>query len=195
MPPVSFVENIVRPLKDELNATREELQATKKEMASTKRTMSRLAKAVEAVNDCRHVDDCPVRRKLRLNQEIGTGDNLDSADNRNRDTTTAVIKEIRWESVPRSEVTLRLSVDSLHKLPAEASYSKRSGRAQVEVRARGDTVYITGSCDSLQRWVEYYAALYHSARDALEEQEAHYEQESKERGMPIKAAIAIFAAA
>lgn len=110
------------------------------------------------------------------------------------DTTTAVIKEIRWESVPRSEVTLRLSVDSLHKLPAEASYSKRSGRAQVEVRARGDTVYITGSCDSLQRWVEYYAALYHSARDALEEQEAHYEQESKERGMPIKAAIAIFAA-
>ncbi|MFG6386162.1 MAG: hypothetical protein K1V80_06790 [Muribaculaceae bacterium] len=79
-----LVENIVRPLKDELNATREELQATKKEMASTKRTMSRLAKAVEAVNDCRHVDDCPVRRKLRLNQEIGTGDNLDSADNRNR---------------------------------------------------------------------------------------------------------------
>lgn len=68
-----LVDNIVKPLKDELNATREELQATKKEMASTKRTMSRLAKAVEAVNDCRHADECPVRYKLRVNPEIDFG--------------------------------------------------------------------------------------------------------------------------
>lgn len=79
-----LVENIVRPLKDELNATREELQSTKKEMASTKRTMSRLAKAVEAVNDCSHVDDCPVRRKLRLNPENSSGDKLDSTDEHKR---------------------------------------------------------------------------------------------------------------
>ena len=39
-----LVENIVKPLKEELYATREDLQATKKEMASTKRTMSRLAR-------------------------------------------------------------------------------------------------------------------------------------------------------
>ena len=37
-----LVENIVKPLKDELHATREDLQATKKEMASTKREMARL---------------------------------------------------------------------------------------------------------------------------------------------------------
>ncbi len=35
-----LVENIVKPLKDELNATRTDLQATKKEMASTKREMA-----------------------------------------------------------------------------------------------------------------------------------------------------------
>lgn len=77
-----LVENIVKPLKDELNATREELQATKKEMASTKRTMSRLAKAVEAVNDCRHADECPVRYKLLINPENSIGGLRDSTDGR-----------------------------------------------------------------------------------------------------------------
>lgn len=60
-----LVENIVKPLKEELNATREDLQATKKEMASTKRAMSRLTKAVESANNCRHADYCPVLIKLR----------------------------------------------------------------------------------------------------------------------------------
>ena len=77
-----LVENIVKPLKDELNATREELQDTKKKMASTQRTMSRLAKAVEAVNDCSYVDGCPVRRKLRLNPENSVAFIGDGADDR-----------------------------------------------------------------------------------------------------------------
>ena len=64
-----LVENIVKPLKDELNATRTELQATKKEMASTKREMARLRKAVEAASGCRHADYCPVLFKLRDNQK------------------------------------------------------------------------------------------------------------------------------
>ncbi len=62
-----LVENIVKPLKEELNATREDLQATKKEMASTKREMARLRKAVEAASGCRHADYCPVLFKLRDN--------------------------------------------------------------------------------------------------------------------------------
>ncbi len=64
-----LVENIVKPLKEELNATREDLQATKKEMASTKREMARLRKAVEAASGCRHADYCPVLFKLRDNQK------------------------------------------------------------------------------------------------------------------------------
>lgn len=60
-----LVENIVKPLKEELNATREDLAATKKEMASTKRAMSRLARAVESANSCRHSDACPVLSGLR----------------------------------------------------------------------------------------------------------------------------------
>lgn len=78
-----LVENIVKPLKEELNATREELQDTKKKMASTQRTMSRLAKAVESVNDCRHVDECPVLYRLRVNPENGVAVIGDGTDGRN----------------------------------------------------------------------------------------------------------------
>lgn len=64
-----LVENIVKPLKEELNATREDLQATKKEMASTKREMVRLRKAVETASNCPHSDGCPVLARLRINQK------------------------------------------------------------------------------------------------------------------------------
>lgn len=64
-----LVENIVKPLKDELHATREDLQATKREMASTKREMARLRKAVEAASGCRHSDGCPVLARLRDHQK------------------------------------------------------------------------------------------------------------------------------
>lgn len=68
-----LVENIVKPLKEELNATRTDLQATKKEMASTKREMARLRKAVEAASGCRHSEYCPVLFKLRDNQKDAAG--------------------------------------------------------------------------------------------------------------------------
>ena len=68
-----LVENIVKPLKEELNATREDLQATKREMASTKREMQRLRKAVESASNCRHSDGCPVLLKLRDNQKDSDG--------------------------------------------------------------------------------------------------------------------------
>lgn len=75
-----LVENIVKPLKEELNATREDLQATKKEMASTKREMARLRKAVEAASGCPHSDGCPVLRKLRDNQKDADGAGGESSD-------------------------------------------------------------------------------------------------------------------
>lgn len=75
-----LVENIVKPLKEELNATREDLQATKKEMASTKREMARLRKAVEAASGCRHSDGCPVLRKLRDNPKDTDRANAESTD-------------------------------------------------------------------------------------------------------------------
>lgn len=78
-----LVENIVKPLKDELNATREDLQANKREMASTKREMARLRKAVEAASACPHSDGCPVLYKLRVNPEIDFGAVADDLGDRN----------------------------------------------------------------------------------------------------------------
>lgn len=75
-----LVENIVKPLKEELNATREDLKATKREMASTKREMQRLRKAVEAASSCPHSDGCPVLGKLRDNQKEPGGADADGAD-------------------------------------------------------------------------------------------------------------------
>jgi len=83
-----LVENIVKPLENELYATREDLQDTKKEMASTKRAVARLTKAVEAANDCRHNVDCPVRHRLRLDPKIsldGVGDGTDGGEPRHDD--------------------------------------------------------------------------------------------------------------
>lgn len=48
-----LVENIVKPLKEELNETRRCLDASKREMA-------RLRKAIDTANSCKHHDDCPV---------------------------------------------------------------------------------------------------------------------------------------
>lgn len=75
-----LVENIVKPLKDELHATREDLQATKREMASTKREMARLRKAVEAASGCRHSDGCPVLARLRDHQKDADRANTEPTD-------------------------------------------------------------------------------------------------------------------
>ena len=53
-----LVENIVKPLKEELNETRRYLEASKREMA-------RLRKAIDTANRCKHHDDCPVLVGLR----------------------------------------------------------------------------------------------------------------------------------
>ena len=61
-----LIENIVNPLKEELNETRKDLNATKREMA-------RLRKAIDTANSCRHHDDCPVLGGLRKQQEEHDG--------------------------------------------------------------------------------------------------------------------------
>lgn len=53
-----LIENIVEPLKNELNETRKEVCALKREMA-------RFRKAVASANSCRYSDDCPVLERMR----------------------------------------------------------------------------------------------------------------------------------
>lgn len=53
-----LIENIVDPLKNELNETR-------KEVSSLKREVARFRKAVDSANSCRYSDECPVLERMR----------------------------------------------------------------------------------------------------------------------------------
>lgn len=88
--------------------------------------------------------------------------------------------------MPESRVEMRISADSLLKLPQGATYHRKSGQARAEVSIRGDSIYVTGTCDSLARQVEYYEALYHSARDAPESYHATVQAETKTRESPLE---------
>lgn len=57
-----LIENIVKPLKEELDATR-------KELSSVKRVVVRLSKALEAINLCPYHGECPVLGKLQDGEE------------------------------------------------------------------------------------------------------------------------------
>lgn len=66
-----LIENIVNPLKGELQETRTVLDEYKKELASHKRELARLRKALDAANRCKHHDNCPVLNGLRDIQKSG----------------------------------------------------------------------------------------------------------------------------
>lgn len=68
-----LVENIVKPLKEELNETRKCLEASKREMA-------RLRKAIDTANSCKHHDDCPVLVGVREQSKKHDGQDGDGGD-------------------------------------------------------------------------------------------------------------------
>lgn len=93
---------------------------------------------------------------------------------------------IRTETVPKSEVKLEIQADSLMKLPPMASYSGKSGQANVSVSRNQDVITVYASCDSLQILVEYYEKKSASYRKAYEEMATLYETEIKQRSNPVK---------
>lgn len=89
-------------------------------------------------------------------------------------------------------MNLTVSVDSLLKLPDGAVFRESKDRAHVEAKQKGGVIYITGTCDSLQRQVEYYEALYHTARDALEQKQNELIQERQKHSEPLGNPMLIF---
>lgn len=94
--------------------------------------------------------------------------------------------------IPGSKVNLTVSVDSLLKLPEGAVFRESKDRAHIEAKQKGGVIYITGTCDSLQRQVEYYEVLYHTARDALEQKQNELIQERQKRSDPLADPILIY---
>ena len=108
------------------------------------------------------------------------------------DTTSVEIKCTTAETIPESRVNLAVSVDSLLKLPEGAVYRESKDRAHIEAKQKEGVIYITGTCDSLQREVERYEALYHTARDALESYASHSEEEMLKRSPSLCRYLAVF---
>lgn len=174
-----LVDNIVEPLKDELNATRKDLQATKREMA-------RLRKAIDTANSCKHHDDCPVlagcaTTRKTVQETARTETTLSLAD-----SVRSEVRLIRTETVPKSEVSLKIPADSLLRLPPLASYSGKSGQASVSVSRDRDVITVYASCDSLQLLVEYYERTSSVWQERYEEMAGLYEEERKQRSNPVK---------
>lgn len=92
----------------------------------------------------------------------------------------------------RTEMTI--PVDSILKLPEEATYNKRSGQSSAEVRRSGDTIIVTATCDSLGREVEYYESLYSQTYDELARLQQEIQTEREQRSNPVKIALAAFIA-
>lgn len=96
---------------------------------------------------------------------------------------------ITAEGIAAELARLNVPIQSLRDLPDGAGYTAKDGRAGVELRKEGDNITVIGQCDSisrlyhfyremsleqyseidsLQREIELYEALYHTARDELE---------------------------
>ena len=99
----------------------------------------------------------------------------------NRMAVGSLAKEVllvRTEAVPKSEVRLAISADSLMRLPPRASYSGKSGQANVSVSRDGDVIAVHASCD--------YAGRSETYREAWEEMADLYEAEVKRRSNPVQ---------
>lgn len=102
------------------------------------------------------------------------------------DSLKEEVRLMRTQTVPKSEVRLAIPADSLMKLPPQASYSGKNGRASVSVGRKGDTVTVYASCDSLQLLVEYYERTSSVWKERYEEMAGLYEEEIKQRSNPVK---------
>lgn len=90
------------------------------------------------------------------------------------------------EPVPMSQAKIAISVDSLLSLPPRASYRHHSGQATADIAILGDTVYVTATCDSLQRLADYYEAEYTDLLELFEKFRNAVKTEDEQRSSPVK---------
>ena len=96
--------------------------------------------------------------------------------------------------IPKSELTLKISTNDLLGLPPAASFHGKSGQANVDVKAKGDTLIVYASCDSLQRLVEWYESELVRIRGETTEKTETVQTETKHRSNPIKIGLIAFIA-
>lgn len=96
--------------------------------------------------------------------------------------------------IPKSELTLKISVPELLSLPPGASYHGKNGQAGVDVRTEGDSLVVTSSCDSLQRLVLWYEEELTRIRSRTHENTETVQTDIKRRFNVVKIALIAFIA-
>ena len=132
-----LIENIVEPLKKELNATRRE--------------MARLRKAIDGANDCEYRSDCPVLYELRDIQNPGS-DERSTRSVQNADSQRNASAGLLMAGIPESVMKLKIPVVDLLSLPPNASFHGKEGRAGAGVALRGDTLVVTAPVTACNGW-------------------------------------------
>lgn len=148
--------------------------------------LSRLLPAVLILMVALCCSSCATTRKNR------TEEKRTEAVLQNRDSAATATRLIRKEGVPESRAEMTIAVDSLLRLPADASYSQHSGQATATVTRKGETIYVAATCDSLEREVEYYEELYYRATEALEQYENDVQTQKEQRSDPLANPIVNF---
>lgn len=72
------------------------------------------------------------------------------------------------ESVPAAQAQMTIPTQSLIELPEGAKYGISDGRANVEAERKGDTIILTGRCDSLERKFSIYERTAFRQRNTID---------------------------
>ena len=177
-----LIENIVEPLKEELNENRKALQATRREMAPL--ILPTVAGIMMIVL---FFTGCASTRKSRT--EVNRNSSLSSS----ADNVSNVRRGLLMAGIPKSAVSLTIPPDSLRKLPSGSSYHSRNGQAGLTVKSdAAGNIIAEASCDSLQRLVLCYEEELTRIRNETHEDSFTVETEFERRFSPVKIALAAF---
>lgn len=96
---------------------------------------------------------------------------------------------VTQETVPEQEANLTIPLQNLLNLPDGAGYTKKDGRASVDLRRSGDHLVATGHCDSLARLCLFYEEEVfrkQTREDSLEHKISSMEAERRQSEMTAK---------
>lgn len=181
-----LIENIVEPLKEELNENRKACRRPGvKWHASGKPLILPTVAGIMMI--VLFFTGCASTRKSRT--EVNRNSSLSSS----ADNVSNVRRGLLMAGIPKSAVSLTIPPDSLRKLPSGSSYHSRNGQAGLTVKSdAAGNIIAEASCDSLQRLVLCYEEELTRIRNETHEDSFTVETEFERRFSPVKIALAAF---
>ena len=105
------------------------------------------------------------------------------------DSLQTEVREVWTEAVPTAEARLEIPLVALSTLPQGAEYRAKNGRASATVQAKGDTIVVYATCDSLQRLCERYERQASTYKAALEQEKKDEQTTKEQRSTPVRGLV------